>query len=139
MFVSSQNQGILDAIKRERGRHSAIRSVVGHMNTVSHLGRNYFKVAMATMPMPWLRPSPCDFRLILNWRRGLLPLIWTELFADLRGLEHATGDAAYVENCVFGCSQNVQSKQRYEQMPGHIMQLFHEFVESPACCWSAPD
>ena len=58
MFVSSQNQGILDAIKRERGRHSAIRSVVGHINTVSHLGRNYFKVAMATMPMPWLRPSP---------------------------------------------------------------------------------
>ena len=50
MFVSSQNQGILDAIKRERGRHSAIRSVVGHINTVSHLGRNYFKVAMATMP-----------------------------------------------------------------------------------------
>ena len=61
----------------------------------------------------------------------MLPLIWTELFADLRGLEHATGDAAYVENCVFGRSQNVQSKQRYEQMPGHIMQVFHEFVESP--------
>ena len=48
MFVSSQNQDILDAIKRERGRHSAIRSVVGRINTVSHLGRNYFKVAMAT-------------------------------------------------------------------------------------------
>ena len=50
-----------------------------------------------------------------------------------RGLEHAKGDAALIENCVFGRSQNMQGKQRYEQMSGDIVHLFHELVKGPAC------
>ena len=45
------------------------------------------------------------------------------------GLDHATSDAALVGHYVFGRSQNMQGKQRYEQVPGDIMPLFHEIVE----------
>ena len=48
------------------------------------------------------------------------------------GFEHATGYAALIDDRVPGRTQNVQGKQRYEQMPGDIMHLFHELVESPA-------
>ena len=37
------------------------------------------------------------------------------------GFEHVTGDAALIDDRVLGRTQNVQGKQRYEQMPGDIM------------------
>ena len=84
VFTSGQKRRMTPAVKREMKRRAAVEPVIGHIKNDHRMNRNYLAGTQGDAINAILAAAGYNFRLLLNWLRLLLRIIYSVLFSAIR-------------------------------------------------------
>jgi IS5 family transposase len=89
IYISGQKRGVIDAIKRDLRRRSAIEPVIGHAKSEHRMDRNYLKGSNGDAINAVLAAAGYNFRRLLAWLKRLLR-VWLTASLDVKATNFTT-------------------------------------------------
>jgi transposase, IS5 family len=71
VYVSGQRRGVMEAIRRDLRRRSAVEPVIGHAKSEHRMGRNFLKGTHGDAANAVLAAAGYNFRRLLAWLAAL--------------------------------------------------------------------